>query len=82
MDKLGKRQSNDEPPMAVVVSDNQIAYFMNGAALDNAFGQDVIQKGLALAGAWSNLGVSEEEMIKALDKIRHESEPTPSIEPM
>lgn len=37
--------------------------------------QKAIQETLALAGAWSDLDL--EEMLDALDHIRHDSKPTP-----
>jgi hypothetical protein len=37
-----------------------------------------IKETLALAGAWSDLNF--EEMLNALDHIRHDSKPTPPIE--
>jgi hypothetical protein len=36
-----------------------------------------VDEALSLAGAWSDL--DEEEMQQALDRIRHESKPTPPI---
>lgn len=40
--------------------------------------QDAVQKALGLDGAWSDL--DWEEALDELDRIRHESKPTPPIE--
>jgi hypothetical protein len=37
-----------------------------------------VQDALSLAGAWSHL--DWDDMVDALDRIRHESKPTPPIE--
>ncbi len=86
MSELRERQNNDvtvhtrEPLIAVPVGDDHMRYFTSEAELRATIGQDVIQRGLELAGAWGDLGMSEEEMLKALDRIRHESNPTPPID--
>lgn len=41
---------------------------------------DSVQDALSLAGAWSDL--DWDETVEALDRIRHESRPTPPIESM
>ena len=45
---------------------------------DHAVSNDATKKALALAGAWSDLDF--DEMLDALDHIRHDSKPTPPIE--
>jgi len=40
--------------------------------------QEAIEETLALAGSWSDL--DWDEMEKSLDRIRHESKPTPPLE--
>lgn len=66
--------------IAAPVGDNQVQYFTSEVELRAAAGPDAIQMGLELAGAWGNLGLSEAEMLEALDKIRYESGPTPPID--
>jgi hypothetical protein len=60
--------------------DGQVAdrYFFTDEEADAAFEPDSTEDALALAGAWSHL--DWEETVEALDRIRHESKPTPPIE--
>ena len=51
---------------------------MSEAEADASLPQDGIQRALDLAGAWSDL--DWDTMAAALDRIRHESEPTPMID--
>lgn len=55
-----------------------IRYFSEEAQADKAVSDDATQKALALAGAWRDLDF--DEMLEALDHIRHDSKPTPPIE--
>jgi len=55
-----------------------VRYFSEEAQADKAVSDDVTQTALDLAGAWSDL--DWREMEQALDKIRHESKPTPPID--
>lgn len=55
-----------------------IRYFSEEKVADKVVSEDATKKALSLAGAWSDLDF--DEMIKELDRIRHESKPTPSIE--
>lgn len=78
-------------PSEFVVQDNQpligitaqsngrevVRFFTDEAEADAAVPQDATQDALNLAGAWSDL--EWEEMQEALDKIRHESTPTPPL---
>ncbi len=43
----------DEPLIAVPVTDNQVRYFASREELDATIGQDAVQQGLDLAGAWA-----------------------------
>ena len=70
----------NEPLIAVPMGNGEVRYFKSDEEVDKAFGQSAVQRGLDLAGAWSELGISEDEMQEALDRIRHESEPTPPID--
>jgi len=63
----------------VRVSPDEVRYFKSEEDLDAAISQDTIQRGLDLAGAWGDLDISEDEMLQALDEIRHGSEPTPPL---
>ena len=55
-----------------------IRYFSEETQADQAVSKDATQQALDLAGAWSDL--DWDEMERALDRIRHESTPTPPIE--
>jgi hypothetical protein len=54
-----------------------VRYFTKEEAADRAVSDQEMQDVISLAGAWSDL--DWEEMVKALDRIRHESTPTPPI---
>jgi hypothetical protein len=51
--------------------------FVDKQAEGASASSDSIQRALNLAGAWSDL--NWDEMQAALDRIRHESQPTPPI---
>jgi hypothetical protein len=53
-------------------------YFADETDAIAAVSEDVIRDALNLAGAWSDL--DWEEMSLALDRIRHESKPTPPLD--
>lgn len=53
-------------------------YFTSEEAADAAVSQSATQAALSVIGAWSDL--DWDEMVDALDRIRHESKPTPPIE--
>lgn len=53
-----------------------VRYFAEEAEADKVVSG--VDEALSLAGAWSDL--DWEEMEQALDRIRHESKPTPPIE--
>jgi len=54
-----------------------VRYFTKEAEADRVLAEDITQAALALAGAWSDLAWDELE--QALDRIRHESQPTPPL---
>ena len=71
----------DHPLIAVPdVKDGQEVtwYFVSEAAVERAMPQTVTQEALKVVGAWRDL--DWQEMEEALDRIRHESGPTPPIE--
>ena len=68
----------DQPLIAVpmeVDGQEMVQYFIDEDALNSA---EVIRRARALAGAWADL--DWREMIEELDRIRHESAPTPPID--
>ena len=71
----------DQPLIGVIVRENDqevVRYSAEEEAADAASPPASIQKALSLAGAWSDL--DWEKMKAALERIRHESQPTPPIE--
>jgi hypothetical protein len=69
-----------QPLIGIPFSENGhevIRYFTDEAAADAAVREQAIQRAVSLAGSWSDL--EWVEMEAALDRIRHESPPTPPI---
>jgi hypothetical protein len=67
----------NEPLIALVVEENGqevVRYFADDAAADAAAPADSIQAACDLAGAWRDL--DWEEMVEALDRIRHQTPPS------
>ena len=81
-----------QPVPSLLVQDNQpligipfeenghevVRYFTDEQAADAAVAYSTTQAALSVIGAWSDL--DWEEMVETLDRIRHESQPTPPIE--
>ena len=71
-----------EPLIGVFAPDEQdaetVTYFTDEDEADQVVTDAAAQAALALAGAWADL--SWEEIEAGLDRIRHESEPTPPLE--
>lgn len=55
-----------------------VRYFTNDADADKALDDASIQQVLNLAGAWRDL--DSDQGLDELDRIRHESKPTPPID--
>jgi len=80
-----------QPLPSLLVQDNQpligipfeeqgqemVRYFAREEEADQAVADQAVQDALSLAGAWSHL--DWEDMVATLDRIRHESTPTPPI---
>jgi hypothetical protein len=71
--------SHDER-LYIVPSEDGLSeqYFFSDEEADAAATPEGIAQALALAGAWSDLDA--DEMLAALERIRHESTPTPPID--
>jgi hypothetical protein len=70
----------DQPLIAVLVEhDGQeaVQYFVDDAAADAALSQAAPRPAIKLAGVWSDLDA--DEMLASLDRIRHDSKPTPPL---
>jgi hypothetical protein len=74
-------QADPGQPLIGVITEEQgrdvVRYFTQEQDADRALVEDTTQAALALAGAWSDLAWDELE--QALDRIRHESRPTPPL---
>ena len=69
-----------QPLIGVIFQEDRqevVRYFADESEADAALPQDAIQRALGLAGAWSDLDWEEAEA--ELDRIRHQSRPTPPI---
>ncbi len=72
---------DDQPLIAIPMTEDGQAvtyYFTDEAAAAAVLSQQVIQAALDTAGAFSDL--DWEETLAELDRIRHESKPTPPID--
>jgi hypothetical protein len=74
-------QADPGQPLIGVMTEEQgievVRYFTTEQEADRVLVEDTTQAALALAGAWSDLAWDELE--EALDRIRHESPPTPPL---
>ena len=85
-------ERKQQPVSGLLVQDNQpligipceeqghevVRYFTDEQAADAAVSHSTTQAALSAIGAWSDM--DWEEMVEALDRMRHESKPTPPIE--
>ena len=70
-----------QPLIAVPVENNgeeAVCYFVDEAQADAALGQSATMDAIKLAGVWSDL--DGDNMLAALERIRHESKATPPID--
>src|SRR4051812_15183104 len=56
----------------------EMRYFTEETDLDASVGDDGVREALSVIGAWSDL--DWDEAVEELDRIRHESRPTPPID--
>jgi hypothetical protein len=73
--------ASNQPLIGIPFQENGkevIRYFSEEEQADKAVSENITQTALSLAGVWSDLDWNDME--KALDRIRHESKPTPPIE--
>jgi hypothetical protein len=71
----------DQPLIGLIDQQNGaevVHYFADEAEADEALGQSGAQEALRLLGAWSHL--DSDDALDELDRIRHESRPTPPID--
>lgn len=71
----------EQPLIGLVLEEDGrqvVRYFADEAAADAAVADRALARALAAIGSWSDL--DWEETVEALDRIRHESTPTPPVE--
>jgi len=66
--------------LLVQISPTEVRY-MTPKQLEESITEEDIQLGLDSAGIWSDLGVTEEEMLARLNEMRYGSEPSSIISP-
>jgi hypothetical protein len=72
---------NDQPLIGILIrkdGKDVVRYVADEADLENGSAPSSVKRALGLAGAWSDL--NPDEMLAALDRIRHQSNPTPPID--
>lgn len=67
----------DQPLFAIPMDDGTVRYFRSEEEADAAITDEMIAEAIRQAGAWSDL--ADEDVEGALDRMRHESPPTPPI---
>ncbi len=80
MPPSGFAVSSEQPLIGIPVEEEgqeTVRYFTDEAAADAAVPETATQDALSVIGAFSDL--DWDEMEDALDRIRHESKPTPPI---
>jgi hypothetical protein len=74
-------QNHTQSPLIGIIVQEKgkevVRYFTDEKAADASVSQNAIQDALSVIGAWSDLDF--DETLDALDRIRHESKPTPPI---
>ena len=73
--------SGNQPLIGIPFEENGqavVRYFSEETQADTAITEDATETALDLAGAWSDL--SGEETERALDRILHQSTPTPPLD--
>ncbi len=71
----------DQPLIGVIIREGGreiVRYFVDEAAADAATPPNSVQRALDLIGAWSDIDTPD--ALDVLDRMRHDSTPTPPIE--
>ncbi len=71
----------DQPLIAVPVERNgttEVRYFVDEAQADAVLDQGTARQPIKLAGVWNDLDA--DDMLASLERIRHDSKPTPPID--
>ena len=76
--QTGLLASSSQPLIGVLDADlHQVSYFTTEEEADAALAADAVTDALSLAGAWGDL--EWEAVVNVLDRLRHESKPTPPL---
>jgi hypothetical protein len=67
-----------QPLIGIPTSDDRVEYFIDESEIEAASDAQTAQRAIDLLGAWSDL--DWETAAEELDRIRHESTPTPPNE--
>jgi hypothetical protein len=74
-------QNHTQSPLIGIIVEEKgkevVRYFTDEKEADAAVSRSATQDALSVIGAWSDL--DWDETLNALDRIRHESKPTPPI---
>ena len=74
----GLLASSSQPLIGVLDADHhQVRYFTTEEEADAVLAADAVTDALSLAGAWRDL--EWEAVVRDLDRLRHESQPTPPL---
>ncbi len=79
--KRGAGVDDSQPPIPIPIDvdgEEHVVYVPDSDKADAAMRADTLDRVLAPAGAWSDL--EWDEVSEALDRIRHDSTPTPPID--
>ena len=71
----------DQPLIGVPLEEGGqevVRYFTDDEEADRAVGEESVQGALSVIGAWKDIDTPD--ALDILDRIRHDSEPTPPIE--
>ena len=76
--QAGLLATSSQPLIGVLDADlHQVRYFTTEEEADAALAADAVTDALSLAGAWRDL--EWEAVVSDLDRLRHESKPTPPV---
>ena len=76
--QTGLLATSSQPLIGMLDADlHQVRYFTTEEEADAALAADAVTDALSLAGAWRDL--KWEAVVDDLDRLRHESKPTPPV---
>ena len=81
MQEQGFIVRRDQPLIGVPLEEGGqevVRYFTDEVEADRALGQETVQQALGVIGAWQ--AIDTPDALDILDRIRHDSKPTPPID--